>query len=474
MIRVVKDISYGTLIAGESRKKRRLARDGRRIMKVLLLIVLLLVTGVSKSQIIYTIAGKNTTGYSGDGFAATAAELNHPIKMALDGYGNLFITDEYNHVVRKINISGIITTIAGNGFGSGTTTGGYSGDGGPATLAELNVPIGISISRTGDIYIAEQSNHIIRKINPLGIITTVAGNGFPGYSGDGGQATAAQLTLPSGVAVDSVGNLFVAEYGNHIIRKIFASGIISTVAGTGIAGYTGDNIAATNSRLHSPFGVALDNSGNIFIADEDNNRVRKINTLGIITTVAGNGMIGTSGDGGLATAAKVQHPVDISIDRFGNFYLAEQGQNVVREVDTSGIISSVAGNGNSGYSGDGGPATAAMIKDALGIVVNGFGNLFIADYLNNVIRKVTFRPEEVNNVNYSQTPICIFPNPAYKNITLMTRDNIEFVELLNIVGQVVFRNYVNKNNIQINIEQLPNSIFFVKVNGVYVGKFVKE
>jgi sugar lactone lactonase YvrE len=237
---------------------------------------------------IVTIAGNGTQGYSGDGGNATSAEFYGPCGVAFDSGGNLFIADTYNNRIREISTSGIITTIAGNG------TGGYSGDGGAATSAELHAPEGVAIDSYGNIFIADRGNSRIRKvIASTGIITTVAGNGTSGYSGDGGAATSAQLNYAMGVAVDSSGNIFIAEVYNNRIRKVAAStGIITTVAGDGNNGYSGDGGIATSARLAWPEGVAVDSSGNIYIADRNNCLIRKVSTSGIITTVNRPGFAG--------------------------------------------------------------------------------------------------------------------------------------------------------------------------------------
>ncbi len=292
--------------------------------------------------------------------------------------------------------SGVITTVAGNGWGAGTGYGGYSGDGGAATNAELNNPEGVAMDATGNLFIADQLNGRIRKVGTNGTITTVAGNGTNAYSGDGGAATNAELTFPSGVAVDATGNLFIADDNNCRIRKVGTNGIIITVAGNGTYGYSGDGDAATNARLWYPSGVAVDATGNLFIADSEDMRIRKVGTNGIINTVAGNGYGaglfygGYSGDGGAATNAELSEPSAVAVDAGGNLFIADEGNQRIREVGTNGIIITVAGNGTNGYSGDGGAATNAELSEPSGVAVDATGNLFIADTYNERIRKVVF------------------------------------------------------------------------------------
>jgi sugar lactone lactonase YvrE len=259
----------------------------------------------------------------------------------------------------------------------------------------LNGPSGVAVDVFGDIFIADQQNSRIRKVSASGIITTVAGNGTYGFSGDGGPATSAELNGPSGVAVDASGDIFIADSYNNRIRKVLASGIITTVAGNGIRGFSGDGGPATSAELGTPGGVAVDGSGDIFVADTGNSRIRKVSPSGIITTVAGDGVpvlstyVFMSGDGGPATSAELNAPSGVAVDAFGDIFIADSGNdaNFVREVSASGIITSVAGNGIQGFSGDGGPATSAELSP-WAVAVDGSGDIFIADSYNNRIRKV--------------------------------------------------------------------------------------
>ncbi len=337
---------------------------------------------VDAAGLITTVAGTGESGYGGDGAAATAAQLYSPYGVAVDGSGALYIADNRNHRIRKVDAAGLITTAAGTGAY------GYNGDDIAATAAHLNDPRGVAVDGSGALYIADWGNGRIRKVDPAGLISTVAGNGEHGYGGDGGPATAAQINSPYGMAADDSGNLYIADLGNHRIRKVGPAGVISTAAGTGERGYGGDGGAATAARLYYPFSIAADGSGALYIADSENHRIRKVDAAGVVSTAAGNGEWGYSGDGGAATAAQITSPEGVAVDGSGNLYIADSGNNCIRKVDTAGIITTVAGTGTEGYSGDGATATAAQLASPQGMAVDGSGNLYIADTFNHSIRKV--------------------------------------------------------------------------------------
>ena len=305
--------------------------------------------------------------------SATAAELFCPLGVVVDTAGNVYIADSYNNRIRKVTIDGVINTVAGNG------TLGFTGDGGPATAAELNYPYGVAVDTAGNLYIADSGNNRVRKVTTDGVINTVAGNGTKGYSGDGGFATEAQLRGPNGVAIDTAGNLYIADEGSNRIRKVTTDGVINTVAGNGGYGYSGDGGSAKEANLGIPFGIAVDIAGNLYIADRNNNRVRKVTLDGVINTVAGSGMSGYSGDGGAATAAQLYSPSGVAVDTAGNLYIADVNNYRIRKVTAGGVISTVAGNGTSGFSGDGGPATEAKLLFPVGVAVDTADNLFISD-----------------------------------------------------------------------------------------------
>ncbi len=324
-----------------------------------------------------TVAGTGTAGFSGDGGPASLAQLNTPQGLVFDRAGNLYVSGNFR--IRKITPSGVISTLAGTG------SAGFSGDGGPATTAALDTPRGMAFDAAGNLYFADQLNQRIRKVDPAGVITTVAGASHD--QGDGGPATSAVLFSPSSVALDTNGNLYVADEDNHKVRKITAAGLLSTAAGTGLKGYNGDGRAATSAQLNTPGGVAVDGAGNLYIADSLNLRIRKV-TGGAITTVAGNGTRGATGDGGIATVAQVSSPRGLAVDGSGNLYIADTSNSLIRKVSAA-VMSRVAGDGTNGYSGDGGPAANAKLFNPFGVGVDSAGNLYISDTANNRVRKIT-------------------------------------------------------------------------------------
>lgn len=336
------------------------------------------------------------SGYAGDGGVATSAELNHPSSVALDSDGNLYIADYGNNVVREVNAStGDISTVAGTG------TAGFTANSGVATSVELYDPTSVAVDNSNNLYIADSRNYAVREIAYGGdILSTAAGNGYWSYSGDGDLATSAQMADPQGAAVDSSGNIYIADSYNSVIRKVDAvTGDISTVAGNGAYGYSGDGGSATSAELADPMGVAIDSSGNIYIADSDDNVIRKVDAAtGDISTIAGDGSCGYTGDGGSSTNAELCYPTDVAADNSGHLFIADWNNNAIREVNVStGDISTVAGNGTMGYTGDGGPATDAELNSPNGVATDSSGNLFIADTVNLAIREVILNPSDTNN-----------------------------------------------------------------------------
>ena len=356
------------------------------------------------AQIITTVAGNGTAGNSGDGGFADSAKIYIPGKIVFDSAGNFYFAERLYNSVRKVSACGIITTIAGIG------TAGFSGDGGPATAAQLNQPGFIGLYHN-NLFIPELYNNRIRKVDlTTGIITTVAGNGYGagigtatgGFSGDGGLANSAELYNPTAVCVDYSGNLYILDASNHRVRKVDTFGIITTVVGNGIWGDTGDGSLADSAEINADAGLGVDGFGNIYLPFDA--RVRKVNAVtGIITTIVGNGNYLYNGEGLIDTVAQVD-PFDVCFDALGNMYIADIYNYRVRKVDTAGYVYTVAGNGTAAYGGDGGPATAAEIYDPEGVAIDANGNLLLGDAQNNRIRKVTFNPVILPTITIAATP----------------------------------------------------------------------
>jgi streptogramin lyase len=442
-------------------------------MKKITLILLIFSHFSNNAQIITTIAGNGTEGFAGDGKLATDANLWRPFGLAVDRTGNVYIADVENNKIRKINSNtGILTTIAGNGIQ------GYGGDGKQATLAKLNYPYGVTLDDSSNIYIAEFYNHRIRKVNAkTNIITTVAGNGKQGTQGsigDGLPAIDAILYFPTSVAVSKSGDIYIADQGNHKIRKVdFGTGIISTIAGVAGNGEGYDGGLAINSPLNYPYGVALDSSNNVYIADRQNHRIRKINSkTGIITTVAGDGINGYGGDNNIATDANLSSPTCVNIDTKGNIYIADQNNHRIRKVNTNtGIITTIAGNGNATYGGDGANSVDANLNYPTGVSSDIYGNIYIADKNNNRVRKVSF-----GNVSIDQPKISyqtsIYPNPNNGDFFfhIMSPNASEIkLSIINMLGEEIWE----------DIKKITSGIQEIELNtnlatGVYTIKMQNE
>lgn len=334
------------------------------------------------SETIRPFAGTGQALSSGDGGPATAAGVLSPIGISVGPDGSIVIPEPADHRVRVVNPAGIITTVAGTGVP------GFSGDGGPATLAQLDSVVDAAYDSAGNLFLADRANHRIRRVGIDGIITTIAGNGVNAFGGDGGPALSASLNNPVGVAVDAAGNVYIADELNRRVRVVDAAGIITTFAGTGAAGSAGDGGAAAAATFDQPIDVRTDRLGNVYIADSQANRIRRVAPDGIISTIAGNGEAGSTGDGGAATAARLATPIEITPDAFGNLYIADSSNNRVRRVSAAGIIETIAGTGVAGSTGDGGPALSARLNSPSGVVLNADGDLFVAERLGNRVRVV--------------------------------------------------------------------------------------
>ena len=369
--------------------------------RIVFLLLVLMVPVAGRGQVITTVAGNGTATYTGSG-PATATGIGNPASCAFDSDGNFYFGGGgggiYGDRVFKVTPCGVITTVAG------ISSAGYNGDNIPATTAQLDGPLGIVLDAQNNLYIADVLNNRVRKVDAAsGIITTIAGTGLAGYDGDHGPATAALLNEPSFICFDRRSNLYIIDQVNARIRKIDTFGVITTYAGNGIGGYTPDGVPATSAEIEDLYGICADTIGNIFFGIQDSMMVRKIDTTGILTTIAGNGTGVPSGDGGPAMSADLE-PGCLAFDRLGNLYISGLIENDVRKINDSGIIYTVAGNTIGGFSGDGGSADSAELYHPYGIAVDAYNNLYMADDLNRRIRKVTFNPVTIPTITITANP----------------------------------------------------------------------
>ena len=337
---------------------------------------------VGRDGVISTLAGNGAFRFAGDGGPAPSASLSSPSDVAIDSAGNIYVADTHNHRIRKVRSNGIIETLAGNGSAD------FSGDGGAATTASLNCPTSLARDSAGNLYVSDDENDRVRKVTPSGVITTVAGNPSLLGLGDGGPATSANLLWPNGLAVDRTGNLYLSDSGHNRVRKVSLDGSISTFAGTGVKAFSGDGGPAASASLDFPTDLTIDASGNVCIADFANRRVRRVSLAGTIATAVGNGLRGSSGDGGQAASASIDMPSGMVTDSLGNLYVADSGSHNVRKVSPSGVITTFAGSFIPFSFGDGGPASMASLAFPRGLALDTAGNLYIADSWNHRIRMV--------------------------------------------------------------------------------------
>jgi sugar lactone lactonase YvrE len=426
--------------------------------KYLLVFIISIEFTASRAQVINSVAGNGTSGYTGDGGSATSAELNNPITAISDTSGNIYISDCYNFSIRKVDLNGNISAFAGTGVQ------GYSGDGGAATSAQLNFLGGLAIDDSGNVYVADASNSVVRKINRSGIITTIAGNGTSGYSGDGGPAISAQLGVPSGIALDHDGCVFIVDMQFGCLRKVDGAGIISTIIPV--------------SQLLSPTSVVLDSKSNLFICNTAAQQIIKSDTIGNYIVYAGTGAIGFAGDGGPATSAKFNFPnysgpgpiISIGLDKNDRLYIPDCFNNRVRRIDTSGIIHTIAGTGVSGFSGDGGIPTSAKLSAPAGVSVDAIGNIFIADWGNQRIREIRV-PNGVSEI--IKRDITIYPNPSGGIFTVESNQS-GIIEITGEEGLLLERHIITPYSNEIHLKLLEAGIYnyqFISKSGlITVGK----
>ncbi len=422
----------------------------------------------SQAQVITTIVGdaNGRPGNTGDGSFSTFARLNAPTSILADKKGNVYIADQNNNKIRKIDIYGVIRTIAGSGAPGST------GDGGPSEKAKLFAPTGLAMDKYGNIYFADSKNNKIRKIDTAGIIYTVAGTGNYDDKGEDTLAIYASFKEPKAVAVDDTGNVYIADCNNNKIRKIDTAGVVHTIAGNGDATYYGDNVPASGAKLNKPSGLAIDpRDGSLVIADTYNNYVRRITPDGIIHNVAGNGVPGFGGDNSVVIAAsQVNNPTGVVVDRHGNLFIADQINNRVRKLDTLGRMSTVAGTGRPESGGDGGSALEAMLFLPTAVSVDTLGNLFVAEKKNKI------RYVYLDTIP-SEFGMDVFPLPCIKHTNIFMPslyEEIATVFVLNMEGREVAR-YVAPTNKHVNVYfEYPGTymIYAVSKHGKWRAKAI--
>ncbi|MES2704781.1 MAG: T9SS type A sorting domain-containing protein [Bacteroidota bacterium] len=441
----------------------------KRSLSLVILALILTLSANAQLQKINTFAGTGTAGYNGDGGAATGKQLNGPYSVAVDAAGNVYVVDFFSLRVRKVATNGVITTVAGTG------SLGYTGDGSIATSANLH-PHAVTVDKTGNIYIVDGTYGVVRKVTPLGFITTIAGNGINGYTGDNGPALGAMLNRPHGITIDSKGRIIIADAANEMVRRIDAAGVITKIAGSGIKGYSGDGALAVSAQLDSPFAVTTDRKGSIYVADMLNHAVRKIDTFGIITTYAGTGVAGYTGDNGAAALATLDGPAGLTTDSIGNLYIADANNNVIRKVDTFGVITTAVGNGTPGFGGDLGYVNGANLRQPYDVAIDAAGSLYIADASNHRIRKTY---ATVGITATTGAGIEVYPNPAGPSVYISGTAAGDHIALFNLVGQQVSSAAAGNSEVELSVKQLPAGMYLLQVtdaanNIKTITKLVKE
>ena len=426
------------------------------------LLLFIICTYLVQGQTITTIAGTGSSGFSGDGGIATSARLNLPFNITFDKSDNIYIADTYNNSIRKIDSeTGIISTIIGTAD--------------KKLISELKTPTGLTFDNYQNLYIADLANLRIRKVNlETGSRMTLVGQRSETESPN----INASLGGPFNVVFDKIGNLYISINGDSKVSKVdFSTGKISNVAGTGVAGFSGDGILAKESQLSNPTGLALDGKGNLFISDSGNERIRKVDlSTGIISTVAGTGVTGYSGDGFEATKTQLSNPLGLAVDKQGDLYVVDRGNNRVRKINMStGLLTTIAGTGEEGYSGDGDLARNAKLSNPTGLAFNSQGELFIVDRGNNRIRKISGLTSNTEELEL-ESSLLVYPNPSTDKITIELKNNIELksATLFDIRGKQVKVQMTDKT---LNVSRLPRGIYVLRLEtskGTFEQKVVLE
>ncbi len=414
-------------------------------MKKILLTISLFATAIlSNAQVVTTMAGSGTQGSVNA--TSTAASFNSPSGTCVDAAGNVYVADFANNLIRKITSSGVVTTLAGSGAQGATNATG--------TAASFFNPFGVCVDGAGNVFVTDQDNHLIRKITPAGVVTTFAGQvGVPGVVD--GTGTAAGFNYPRGICVDGLGNLYVTDYLGHTIRKITPAGVVTTIAGTGLSGSV--DATGTAASFFRPNGICLDYAGNLYVADRNNHKIRKITSAGVVTTFAGSGSIGSANATG--TLASFNLPLGVASDAGNNIYVADNNNQRIRKITPAQVVSHFAGSGSVGSADATG--TAASFNGPTGISTDIFGNFYVADQFNHKIRKIT-NPTAGITENTLTNNISVYPNPSSDvfNIDLKSATTIV---VINSLGQTVTEQTLNAGKQIIDLKNQAKGIYFVKV-----------
>ncbi len=410
----------------------------------------------SSAQTVSTLAG---SGYSGFTDATgTAAQFSNPTGIAIDVSGNVYVGDRVNNRIRKITPAGVVSTLAGVNM-----VGFLDGNG---TVAQFSDPNGVAVDASGNVYVGDKNNHRVRKVTPASVVSTFAGNSTAGYTD--GTGTSAQFYSPVGIAVDTTGNVFVADFDNHRIRKITPLGVVSTIAGSGTAGFADGT--GTAAQFNYPAGVAVDASGNIFVADAGNNKIRKITPAGVVSTVAGSTAGFTNGTG---TAAQFNYPTGVAVDAYGNILVADEANNRIRLISPNAVVSTLAGS-TIGFTN--GIGTAAQFQYPYGVAIDASANVYVADMMNNSIRKIT-TSVSVSNFDVKNN-VKIYPNPASVSFTIeCTGLSNAKLQVMDIVGKELMKQSFSTDSYTLNIENLPAGMYLIKLSceqGTATEKIIKN
>lgn len=411
-----------------------------KILRTLFLVTIVLSNKIN-AQIVTTFAGSGTQG-ANNGIGTTAS-FYRPCGLTIDASNYIYVADELNHLIRQVSSTNDVTTFAGSGAKGAAN--------GISTIASFNFPAGVAVDKNGNVYVADPLNNSIRKVTSSGIVSTFAGNGNIGSAN--GKDTSASFYEPLGVTVDTNGNVYVADRFNNLIRKITPTGIVSTLAGN-INGGSANGIG-TNATFNQPFGVAVDASGNVFVADTYNHLIRKITPTGVVSTLAGSGIIGNSNGNGVA--ASFNHPFGIAVDATGNIFVADSYNNLIRKITPIGEVSTIAGSGIKGSTN--GIGTSASFNEPFGITVDANENIYVSDRLNHLIRKISMNATGVEELDCEN--VNLYPNPATTEIIADDLQLNSIVEITDILGEVLMKDLTTQSRHSFSISNLPNGVYFL-------------